>query len=426
MHGRVEELALLQPRRRRARNPGERAPHEMKRLALLLVGGVALLVARGASSFGRPVAWVQAALIMWDIAAGGERTLWQDVTAGAAASSLVRWPDGEGDLYLPAGKRARGHGAGAGRRRPRPRRAAAEGPGAHLRPRGLRRAGARVARGAPAGAVARRCRPGRRGAAPSAAASSRACRSASPPSPMPWRRPSSRRSRTTSRRASPSSSASAAIATPRPSSASSPPAPSGRAAMRREFRVEPSRYGRWAFLMANAGRLDSPADAGLLDEIARRRFRDRDADISRQAAALGPQGRAVLALVENRDPDAVTRLIAGAAARRAPRDRRPQPRALRPLEARAAISSWCTAAAIRMVPYSESQDLAVAASTRARVAVPDRRHRPCRVHRRQHPQCLDDVAGDRGAAGRALMTRTAASSRSCSSARGWRLRPCTH
>jgi hypothetical protein len=71
----------------------------MKRLALLLACGVALLVA-AAFVFGRPVAWVQAALIMWDIAAGGERTPWQDVTA-APQERLVRWSDGEGDLYLP-------------------------------------------------------------------------------------------------------------------------------------------------------------------------------------------------------------------------------------------------------------------------------------------------------------------------------------
>ena len=50
--------------------------------------------------------------------------------------------------------------------------------------------------------------------------------------------------------------------------------------------------------------------ADMVEEIGRLRFHDRDADIARQAAALGPQGRAVLALVENRDPDAVARLIA--------------------------------------------------------------------------------------------------------------------
>ena len=73
----------------------------MKRLAVLLAGGVALLVA-AAFVFGRPAAWVQASLIMWDIAAGGERTLWQTAMP-PPQERLVRWPDGEGDLYLPAG-----------------------------------------------------------------------------------------------------------------------------------------------------------------------------------------------------------------------------------------------------------------------------------------------------------------------------------
>ena len=41
----------------------------MKRLALLLGCGVALLIV-AAFVVGRPVAWAQAALIMWDIAAG--------------------------------------------------------------------------------------------------------------------------------------------------------------------------------------------------------------------------------------------------------------------------------------------------------------------------------------------------------------------
>ena len=75
----------------------------------------------------------------------------------------------------------------------------------------------------------------------------------------------------------------------------------------REFRVAPNRYGRWAFLLANAGRLDMPGRRALA-------ARDRATTLPRSATptrrarppALGPEGRAVLALVENRDPDAVT------------------------------------------------------------------------------------------------------------------------
>jgi hypothetical protein len=74
----------------------------MKRLALLLSAAVALLV--GLSFvFGQPIVWGQAALVMWDIAAGGRPTLWQDLTA-RPREHLVRWQDEEGDLYLPAGE----------------------------------------------------------------------------------------------------------------------------------------------------------------------------------------------------------------------------------------------------------------------------------------------------------------------------------
>lgn len=65
------------------------------------------------------------------------------------------------------------------------------------------------------------------------------------------------------------------------------------------MRREHNGYGRWAFLHANAGRLDNAADA-----------RDADADIAPLSAALGRQGLAVLAVVDNRDPDAVAALIA--------------------------------------------------------------------------------------------------------------------
>lgn len=51
-------------------------------------------------------------------------------------------------------------------------------------------------------------------------------------------------------------------------------------------RVEPNAYGRWAILRANASRLDNPRDARLLEEIAALRLRDRDADVSREAAML--------------------------------------------------------------------------------------------------------------------------------------------
>ncbi|QQS12415.1 MAG: hypothetical protein IPK81_23555 [Rhodospirillales bacterium] len=78
----------------------------------------------------------------------------------------------------------------------------------------------------------------------------------------------------------------------------------------RLHRLTPNRYGRWAFLLANAGRLDSAADADALREVARRRGADPAASIDDLRPALGEDGRAVLALVENDDAARVNALLA--------------------------------------------------------------------------------------------------------------------
>ncbi|MCC7428427.1 MAG: RNA methyltransferase [Alphaproteobacteria bacterium] len=69
-------------------------------------------------------------------------------------------------------------------------------------------------------------------------------------------------------------------------------------------------YGLWAFVRGNAGRLTDRSDAILLAAIAERRMRAPDAPVAPLLARLGPQGRAVWALVENQDPAAVPALIA--------------------------------------------------------------------------------------------------------------------
>ena len=68
----------------------------------------------------------------------------------------------------------------------------------------------------------------------------------------------------------------------------------------REHRMAPNNYGRWAFLLANAGRVDDPNDAAALQAIALAHWRGGDAGAL--GARLGPEGQAVLALVENRIP----------------------------------------------------------------------------------------------------------------------------
>lgn len=72
----------------------------------------------------------------------------------------------------------------------------------------------------------------------------------------------------------------------------------------------PNAYGKWVFVLANAARLDDSNDRARLTAIAQRKLADLDADIRPLEAALGPEGRAVMALLDNRDPTRVPSLIA--------------------------------------------------------------------------------------------------------------------
>jgi pimeloyl-ACP methyl ester carboxylesterase len=71
----------------------------------------------------------------------------------------------------------------------------------------------------------------------------------------------------------------------------------------------PNAYGKWVFVAANAQRLDDPDDREALAAMAGRKLNDLEADVTDLQAGLGPQGRAVTALLDNRDPDRVPALI---------------------------------------------------------------------------------------------------------------------
>jgi pimeloyl-ACP methyl ester carboxylesterase len=75
-------------------------------------------------------------------------------------------------------------------------------------------------------------------------------------------------------------------------------------------RLEPNAYGKWVFVKSNARRLDDSADRALLAAIADRKLAQLDAPVTDLAARLSPQGRAVMALLDNDDPDRVPALIA--------------------------------------------------------------------------------------------------------------------
>ena len=72
----------------------------------------------------------------------------------------------------------------------------------------------------------------------------------------------------------------------------------------------PNNYAKWVFLRSNTERLPDPADRAALFEMAERKLADPRVAVDDLAAGLGDDGRAVWALVTNRDPDKVAALIA--------------------------------------------------------------------------------------------------------------------
>ena len=78
----------------------------------------------------------------------------------------------------------------------------------------------------------------------------------------------------------------------------------------RLHRRAPNSYGRWAFTLANAEQLPDAAQAELLRLAARRKLADPAAATSDLRARMGPDGRAVLDLMENDEPDKVAVLLA--------------------------------------------------------------------------------------------------------------------
>jgi hypothetical protein len=126
----------------------------------------------------------------------------------------------------------------------------------------------------------------------------------------------------------------------------------------------PNAYGKWVFAKGNAVRLDDPGDRALLDAIAERKMRDLGAEIDDLTARLGTEGRAVVALLDNRDPEMSRELIAALPAKvRDTMERLDlKGRDLGALTARLILTHGRDDA---IIPYTESRALAAAASERA-------------------------------------------------------------
>lgn len=148
----------------------------------------------------------------------------------------------------------------------------------------------------------------------------------------------------------------------------------------------PSEYGRLILLLSNASLIEDAADRERLNAIARRRLADRDADISDLVAALGPDGRAVHALLVNRDPARVGALISATPppVRREIAALDPSRRDLSRLTARLILIHGRDDA---IIPYTESEKLAAAAPPgSAALYLPDRL-----MHVELGPMGIDDM-----------------------------------
>ena len=121
--------------------------------------------------------------------------------------------------------------------------------------------------------------------------------------------------------------------------------------------AEPNAYGKWVFVKSNAERLTEAGDRARLVAIADAKLDDPTVDITAQAAKLGDEGRAVLALADNRDRERVEALVADL-----PEGIRRDMAALDPsaaaLEAASARFLLIHGRDDTIIPYSESVNLA--------------------------------------------------------------------
>jgi len=74
---------------------------------------------------------------------------------------------------------------------------------------------------------------------------------------------------------------------------------------------EPNVYGKWLFVRANAVRIVTLRDRILLTAIAGRKMDNPAADIGDLVPKLGEEGRSVIRLLDNDDPDKAAQMIAG-------------------------------------------------------------------------------------------------------------------
>jgi len=73
--------------------------------------------------------------------------------------------------------------------------------------------------------------------------------------------------------------------------------------------LEPRNSGRWAFLLNSSDLIDDDDDRVRLEQLARRKLDDPDADVRDIVASLGGEGALVYSLMVNDDPQRARRMI---------------------------------------------------------------------------------------------------------------------
>lgn len=74
-------------------------------------------------------------------------------------------------------------------------------------------------------------------------------------------------------------------------------------------RMEPNEYGKWVFVRSNLQRIDDPDDRELLADLADRALERHGAVDEWPENGMGPEARAVIELLRNRDPERVPELV---------------------------------------------------------------------------------------------------------------------
>ncbi|MFZ1992368.1 MAG: alpha/beta hydrolase [Alphaproteobacteria bacterium] len=130
----------------------------------------------------------------------------------------------------------------------------------------------------------------------------------------------------------------------------------------------PSPYAKWVFLISNAARIENADDRKTVEAIADRKRANEEADIGDLVPKLGVEGRAIYALMLNKDPERVPKLIAALSApvrqEMSALDLRNQD--LQSLDARLILIHGVDDT---LVPYTESIALARAAASDAHLLI---------------------------------------------------------